>query len=251
LDVYIYDRFEGFDKDRERIKNSIDQMKEELLGQVNQIFNEKVKDSVEQTLSLLNEGASKIAEINQKTSSNVQNVEQQQVSLNSFSDALNSVKNSTQDKLKQSQGKIESILTEKINGITNTLSELDKQSKELSSNLGAAIASIEASKQPIQGLKNQIKELNSKIEGLESEKQGFQNQIKDLNSQNESSRQQITDKESEKVDLQNKLNEFKSKNETLQEQVTKSDAKKQDLQQKINGLEKEIKQKEKEEGGSN
>ena len=244
LDVYIYDRFEGFDKDRERIKSSIEQMKIELIEQVNQIFNEKVKASVEKTLSSIKEGESKIVEVSQKATTNIQNVETQHNSLNSFSDALKSVKNTTQDKLKQTQDKIGNILTEKINLISNTLSELNKQAEELSTNLGATVKSIESSKQPIQELKNQSKELKSKIEGLESEKQSLLQKVKLLEDQNPELLDKISNldsMEAEKQGFQTQLNDLKSQNETLQQKLNAIESEKEQLQKKQSdsGAEKE------------
>ncbi len=244
LDVYIYDRFEGFDKDRERMRSSIEQMKEELIGQVNLIFKEKVKASVEQNLSSINDGTAKIADMTEKTSSNVQNVQQQQNSLGSFSEALNSVKSSSQDKLKQAQEKIGNVLTEKIDLLKNSLSELNKQANELSSTLGTAITSFESSQKPIQDLKNKSKELNDKLEGLESEKQTLEQKVKLLESENPELLDKITQVDSieaEKQEFTKQIKELQSKNESLQKQLKEIEKEKEELQKKQSstGAEKE------------
>jgi len=149
LDAYIDDRLEAFDNDQEKIKASIESLKEETIEKINKIFEEKVIPSINQQLELLDKIPEKIELIEEKTNTGMENVNSQKETLANLSEKIHNIQNSYSESVKSSQDKISSIISGKLSNISGNITDLNKDAKEFSTNLDAALSILESSKQSL------------------------------------------------------------------------------------------------------
>lgn len=188
LEIYIDDRFEGFDSDHEKIKNFINITKEELIKQTTELFEEKVKIESYESLKDFDEISNKLTDINQDDANQTQIIEEQIISLESLVERINSLKNSTSENLKDIYKNILNTFKQKISGISNSFNVLSNNTDSLLSILEASITLVENSKLSIQNkinlLSTENENLSEKIQQLELDNKNLNSQLGDLNAEN-------------------------------------------------------------------
>jgi len=188
LEIYIDDRFEGFDRDHEKIKNFINITKEELIKQTTDLFEEKIKVESYESLKNFDEISNKLTDLNQNDANQTQIIEEQIKSLESLVERINSVKNSTSENLSEIYKKILNAFKEKVSGISNSFNEVSKNSDNLLTILESSITVVENSKLSIQNkinlLSTENEKLSDKIKQLELDKKNLNSQLGDLNAEN-------------------------------------------------------------------
>jgi len=180
LEIYIDDRFEGFDSDHEKIKNFINVTKEELIKQINELFEEKIKIESYESLKDFDDISNKLTDINQDDANQTQIIEQQMKSLESLVERINSLKNSTSENLTDIYKKILNTFKQKVSGISNSFNVLSNNTDSLLTILEASITLVENSKLSIQ---NKINLLSTENENLSEKIKLLELDNKNLNSQ--------------------------------------------------------------------
>jgi len=168
LDAYFDDRLEVFDKDLETVKSNIDQMKENLNAEITKLFEEKISATINPVFSLFEQNTKAIASIEEAGAKNSQSLEAQEVSLDGISEKLKTIEGSILEKINTGQDKIKEAILGKVGEVTTNITDLNKQSKEFSSDLDTAISILETSKQDItqkiEKAKADVAEANAKAE---------------------------------------------------------------------------------------
>lgn len=167
LEVYIDDRFENFDKDREDIKNLMIKLKEELPLKINELFKEKIDISLNKIVQILDENSKILTEITNKNVKYSENLDQQHLSLENLSEKIKSIEKLTSDKLKGFQEKIRENFKEQIEILSKKFSDLQNETQTFLSNLTSTTSHLESS----------INSLNKKIKDLEAQKRELSNKI--------------------------------------------------------------------------
>lgn len=170
LDIYIDDRLEDFDKDREAIKSLINQLKDDINIQINKLFEEKINISINESLKIFDENLNKLTEINQRKGQHTEKLESQQGVLENLSGQINSLKSVTSEKLKESLRNIKEPLEEKINSMKNNLNGFQNEIDALNSSYNSSISQ----------LVNLGQSLNSKFKEITDQKEQLLNKIQEL-----------------------------------------------------------------------
>ena len=149
LDAYFDDRLEVFDKDIETVRTSVNQMKENLNTEITKLFEEKVSAAINPIFTLFEQNTKAITQIEEAGAKNTQSLEAQQKSLEGLSKKLKTIEGAVLEKINTGQDKIKEAILGKVGIVTTNLSDLNKQTKEFSSDLDTAISILETSKQDI------------------------------------------------------------------------------------------------------
>ena len=187
LEIYIDDRFEGFDSDHEKIKNFINVTKEKLIKQTTELFEEKIKGESYESLKNFDEISKKLSDLNQDDANQTQIIEGQIKSLESLVERINSLKNSTSENLNDIYKKILNTFKEKVSGISNSFNILSNNTDNLLTILESSIEVVENSKLSIQNkinlLSTENENLSEKIKQLELDNKNLNSQLGDLNAE--------------------------------------------------------------------
>lgn len=167
---YVDDNLDHLDEDREEIYKIINLLNEE--------FKEKLKSSIEDRIKLVldefsadfNDMVDKILEIKKSGFVNLEAIENSQKSLNQLSEKISTLNNLTTNNLSEILTNIAGNTTKKNNKIYGSISNLNKISKSITSDLKAALLILEGTKTPIL----------EKIKKLEMEKTELMLKLKKL-----------------------------------------------------------------------
>ena len=167
---YVDDNLDHLDEDREEIYKIINLLNEE--------FKEKLKSSIEDRIKLVldefsadfNDMVDKILEIKKSGFVNLEAIENSQKSLNQLSEKISTLNNLTTNNLSEILTNIAVNTTKKNNKIYGSISNLNKISKSITSDLKAALLILEGTKTPIL----------EKIKKLEMEKTELMLKLKKL-----------------------------------------------------------------------
>ena len=167
---YVDDNLDHLDEDREEIYKIINLLNEE--------FKEKLKSSIEDRIKLVldefsadfNDMVDKILEIKKSGFANLEAIENSQKSLNQLSEKISTLNNLTTNNLSEILTNIAGNTTKKNNKIYGSISNLNKISKSITSDLKAALLILEGTKTPIL----------EKIKKLEMEKTELMLKLKKL-----------------------------------------------------------------------
>ena len=191
MDLYIDDRFEDFDKNSEKIKELTSLMKNQLIEQIDKLFEEKIKDLIDQKIEILDKSAKKLTEIDNKNIKTSENIKTQISSFETITENIISIEKTTLDSLKDSKVKIFETFKLRTDSILNRFTEFGNKNTIFSDEIETSISMLENSK----------KSLHNKISILETENQS-------LKKQNEQLKNDHKDLESENEDLLKKINKF-------------------------------------------
>ncbi|MFX0104726.1 MAG: Mov34/MPN/PAD-1 family protein [Candidatus Hodarchaeota archaeon] len=186
LDMYIDDRFEEFDSDQEIFKNSFNDIKNELGEQFNFLFEEKLKDILNNMFNQLNEHAIKLTEVNNRGLKSSENLDEQNTVLENLSKSLNSIEDVLLNKLKKKIEEMSGNFTKNANKFIGNFINLNKDSKSILSDLKAALILLESSKNPLKNKLDtkeiEIKTLQKNIAELKKHNQELLTKIEKIDS---------------------------------------------------------------------
>ncbi len=244
LDVYFYDRFEGFDRDRETIKNSLDTLKEVISEKINQIFKMIIETSSSSIVASLEQNITKIQQSNEKNKSSQVSIEkskEQLLNITDFFDSqlklisenMNSIQVQSIDDIKQ---KIE-LLTKTlgsqktlINDILQTQDTISREIKEKYKQLKNQDSTEQKILEPIKSdtlSEFDSQELTNKFKDLEEKNRELQESLNKEKEYHEKTKNELNNIILEKQDLINQIEIQKSeKNETMSHISTKKEKKK-------------------------
>jgi proteasome lid subunit RPN8/RPN11/ParB-like chromosome segregation protein Spo0J len=158
LDSYFDDILEGFDKDQEDIKASLNSIKEDIPIQIKKIFEEDINNALKPIIELIEKEAGAIKLIGEKGTENAESLKSQKDSLENTDQQVNTIGNTVLKKIKDSQEKIQKTINEKVSALLNNTSEIKKLAKEFSSDLDAGLSILESTKQAVQEKVKKIEE---------------------------------------------------------------------------------------------
>ncbi len=149
-----------------------------ILSGIEEFVHEKLNISFKEKFETLkndfskdyDEWSSKIMNLNGNLTKNLENLEKLENSLNTLSDKIISIKDTTLNKIKKMQKETSDLTSKKQGLIKNSISDLQKNSQKFITNLKAAVLILEGTKAPI----------FEKIDKLESEKKELLLKIKEL-----------------------------------------------------------------------
>lgn len=170
LEDYLDDKFEDFDKDHKTFKNNIAQLKVEFNDLIDNLFQEKIKNTINNMLESLDNESKKLSEIDQTETKNSENLEMLQNSLDNLLEKRKSVENLILDEVRKVQERFKGDFVEKIDSIKTTLNDINNQATGFSNELDDFISNLKSSNDSIQ----------DKIKSLEKEKKELINDIKKL-----------------------------------------------------------------------
>jgi len=159
LDAYIDDKLEEMDTDQEKIKDSIDTLQTEILEKLKNTFAEKVNALIEPKLQKIGQFVNSISELNQKHTSQIEDLQTQQTSLEMILTNIKNLESASLEKLKSNQEKISGALKEKIEGVASNIRELNKIFKDNVADFDTAISILGNTKNTLQ---DKIKNLETK-----------------------------------------------------------------------------------------
>jgi hypothetical protein len=168
LEIYIDDRLEDFDKDHEVIKNNFSQLKTEFNNLIDNLFQEKIKNTINKILEDFDNGLKLLSEIDQNNIKNTENLDILQNSLANLSEKTKSIENLTIDEIGKVHEKFKGNFVEKIDNIKISLIEINKQGTGFFTELDELLTDLKSSKDSIQ----------DKIKSLEKEKKELLNDIR-------------------------------------------------------------------------
>jgi len=171
LEIYVDDRLEDFDKDHEVIKNNFSQLKTEFNNLIDNLFQEKIKNTINKILEDFDNGLKLLSEIDQNNIKNSENLDILQNSLANLSEKARSIENLTIDEIGKVHEKFKGNFVEKIDNIKISLIEINKQGTGFYTELDEFLAGLKSSKDSIQ----------YKIKSLEKEKKELLNDIRKSN----------------------------------------------------------------------
>ena len=168
LEIYIDDRLEDFDKDHESIKDNFSQLKTEFNNLIDNLFQEKIKNTINKILEDFDNGLKLLSEIDQNNIKNTENLDILQNSLANLSEKTKSIENLTIDEIGKVHEKFKGNFVEKIDNIKISLIEINKQGTGFFTELDDLLTDLKSSKDSIQ----------DKIKSLEKEKKELLNDIR-------------------------------------------------------------------------
>jgi len=167
---YVDDFLDQIDEYHDEIGKILREIKEFVQEKLKISFKEKFEALKNDFSKDYDEWNSKIMNLNGNLTKNLENLEILENSLNTLSDKIASIKDSTLDKIKKMQKETSDITSKKYGLMKNSISDLQKNSQKFVTNLKAAVLILEGTKAPI----------FEKIEKLESEKKELLLKIKEL-----------------------------------------------------------------------
>jgi len=184
IDDYISDTFDIFEEEQDNIKQIFEEFKKQIDQHIQNLFNEKLKFSVEQIGFMFESCDKLIANMNTVNQECVKSLKRGNEIAENLSKIIMPSEKRITSKLEESKTKTTENFKKKIVNLENSITNLNKETKKILSNLKAAILVLEGSKEPIfnkiEKLENEKKNLLSNIKEIKSEKQDLMNQIKEL-----------------------------------------------------------------------
>jgi proteasome lid subunit RPN8/RPN11 len=167
---YVDDFLDQIDLYQGEIITILNELKEIIEEKVSTLFKEKF-DGLKNDFSRdYDECHKKIIDFNSNISVNLDNLEKIETSLNSLSDKITAIKETTLEKIKKMQKETSDVMSKKHNKALNILTDLSKKSQKFLTNLKVAVLILEGTKAPI----------FEKIDKLELEKKQLLSKIKEL-----------------------------------------------------------------------
>lgn len=184
LDDYISDTFDVFEEEQDNIKQIYEEFKSKVNQETETLFNEKIKFSVEQINFLFENCKKLIADMDTVNINCIESLKKSNEITENLSKIVMPSEKRIFSKLEEDKNKIIDNFKKKSANLENNITNMNKETKKILSNLKAAILVLEGSKEPIfnkiEKLESEKKNLHSNIKELKSEKQELLSQIKDL-----------------------------------------------------------------------
>jgi len=187
VDSFVDNKLDEFDEVQEEIKNIVKDIDGKVKERIKLYFNEKLIPSINQIITTFNESLATIAEIDESNKEVVKKLENNIIQLWDVSNALEPSKVKITEEINNLQEKALGSAKKRAKNIDTTYSNLDKDTKDILSDLKAAILILEGSKDPIM----------KKIEKLENEKKNLHRTIQELKSEKEEILEKVNNKNQE------------------------------------------------------
>ena len=152
----------------EVIKKNFSQLNTEFNNLIDNLFQEKIKNTINKILEDFDNGLKLLSEIDQNNIKNTENLDLLQNSLANLSEKTKSIENLTIDEIGKVHEKFKGNFVEKIDNIKISLIEINKQGTGFFTELDELLADLKSSKDSIQ----------NKIKSLEKEKKELLNDIR-------------------------------------------------------------------------
>ncbi|MFX1407155.1 MAG: hypothetical protein ACFFC9_08405 [Promethearchaeota archaeon] len=170
LDFYIDDKLDIFDEENEKFKNVVDNFNKDLIKQFEELFQKKFFPLLGQLISNFEKSDIKLSKIEEKSQDILKNYKQNKETFNELSNIIDPSKTRILGGIENTHEKVIENYKKKLRSIEENFSNLDKELKNILSDLKAAILILEGSREPIlskiEKLTNEKKELLSKIKEL-------------------------------------------------------------------------------------
>jgi len=163
IDIYIDDRLEGFDTDRELINDLINGISEEVINLLNRVLGESLKLSINKIIEIVDNSFDKLTEVNDREDKFLKTIVNQNESLENLSETVHSIKNKTGNKIREFQENLNGLVKEKYEAITNKTQDLCNEANTFLVVLSSLNMSFEDS---LKSLKNKLGELESENKDL-------------------------------------------------------------------------------------
>ena len=167
---YVDDFLDQIDEYHDEIGKILGEIEEFVKKKLNIMFKEKFDVLKNDFSKDYDEWNNKINILNGNLTKNLENLEKLEISLNTLSDKINSIKDATLEKIRKMQKETSDITSKKHGLMKNSISLIQKNSQKFVTNLKAAVLILEGTKAPI----------FEKIDNLESEKKELLLKIKEL-----------------------------------------------------------------------
>ena len=167
---YVDDFLDQIDEYHDEIGKILGEIEEFVKKKLNIMFKEKFDVLKNDFSKDYDEWNNKINILNGNLTKNLENLEKLEISLNTLSDKINSIKDATLEKIRKMQKETSDITSKKHGLMKNSISHIQKNSQKFVTNLKAAVLILEGTKAPI----------FEKIDNLESEKKELLLKIKEL-----------------------------------------------------------------------
>ena len=168
LGIYVDDKLEDFDKEHEIITDMITQFKLEFNQLIDKLFQEKIKETLDNLLNFIERLSQNLTEIDQKIINSSENLEIYQNSFRDLSERIISIENKTVDELGNRQEKFKGTFLQGINNINSNLNDINNQTTGFFMELDEILSNLKSSKEI----------LRDKIKTLEKEKKELSNDLK-------------------------------------------------------------------------
>ena len=184
LDDYISDSLDVFEEEQNNIKQTYEGFKDKIDEHTETLFREKLKFSVEQISYMFENCEKLITDMDKVNQECINSIEKGGKITENLSKIIMPSEKRITSKMEEDQLKVIENFKKKTINLETSITNFNKETKKILSNLKAAILVLEGSKEPIfnkiDKLENEKKNLHSNIKELKTEKQELMNQIKDL-----------------------------------------------------------------------
>lgn len=167
LGIYVDDKLEDFDKEHEIITEMITQFKLEFNQLIDTLFQEKIKDTLDNLLNFIEKTSQDLTEIDQKITNSSENLEYQN-SFKDLSERIISIENKTLEELGIRREKFKGTFLEGINNMNSSLNDINNQINNFFRDLDEILSNLKSSKDL----------LREKIKTLEKDKKELSNELK-------------------------------------------------------------------------
>ena len=167
---YVDDFLDQIDVYHDDLGKKLKEIEEFVQEKLSISFKEKFEAFKDDFSKNYDEWSRKIMDLNGNLIRNLENLENFESSLNNLSDKINSIKDSTLEKIKKMQKETSDLTSKKNSSLKTSIIDLQKNSQKFVTNLKAAVLILEGTKAPI----------FEKIDRLESEKKELLLKIKEL-----------------------------------------------------------------------
>ncbi|MBN1803593.1 MAG: Mov34/MPN/PAD-1 family protein [Candidatus Lokiarchaeota archaeon] len=124
LDLYFYDRFEGFDKDKEMIKESLETLRETISERVKQVIKDISETHYSSILSSLDNNITIISQSNENSKNSYDMIEKSKNQLSTLSQFFDSSLKSISQNASTIQVQSIDTIKNKINSLTSSLTSI-------------------------------------------------------------------------------------------------------------------------------
>ncbi|MEJ2248980.1 MAG: Mov34/MPN/PAD-1 family protein, partial [Candidatus Lokiarchaeota archaeon] len=211
LDFFIDDKLETFDSDFEKIKEKTNLVKENLLQQIDQIFNDTerlIKENIFNTYNSQKNICGEVEAICLETKSLIES------SFDKITD-ISEKNKETFDSLKLNSSNLKENNVQEISNnfkeLEQLLSESVQKNDKISKIIKDMISILDSTKEP----------LENKLNSLQTDKKVLQNKLDKLNSELKSIESKLDEQKDQNKELEKEVKNLRNKNDNLNKKIKK------------------------------
>lgn len=149
-DVYIDDKFDLLDENKEELKKALNSLKETIETQLTKLFDEKIKIVVEDLSSVFNESKDKLTSIKSESEKSSENLIQNNEVIKRIADRIKEFNNQVKQDIAKNTETIKSQFTKNLSQFTSDIDEIRKNQEEYISTLDTSLSILENIKTEVQ-----------------------------------------------------------------------------------------------------